>query len=57
MTPPDEGPFPKWNFTPQFKEEKPIFKSDGYGNPTLEPTETGFIVYCENIAPLHFDRY
>jgi hypothetical protein len=57
MTPPDAGPFPKWNFNPQVKEEQQIFRSDGYGNPTLESTETGFIIHCENIAPLHFDRY
>lgn len=57
MTPPDGGPFPKWIFTPQIRDEQSIFKSDGYGNPILEPTHTGFIVHCDNIAPLHFDRY
>lgn len=57
MTPPDEGPFPKWTFTPQIKDDRPIFKSDGYGNPIIELTPIGFIIYCDNIAPLHFDRY
>lgn len=56
MTPPDGGPFPKWIFTPQINDEQYIFKSDGYGHPILELTTTGFIVSCDNIAPLHFDR-
>ena len=52
-----DKPFPIFTFTPQIKNEQPIFRSDvGYGNPIVEATQTGFILYSDKIAPLHFDR-